>query len=148
MADHNNCAGVITEVFADDFLGFGVEVVGGLVENDEVGALEEDFTERDTGFFAWGEDGNLFINIVARKEEVREGGAEFGISKIVTLDVFEDGTAFVEKFELLGVVGDSGVMTEDDRTVSWGQFTNNEFEQSRFADAVFANNEELFATSE
>ncbi len=148
MADHDDCAGVIFEVFADDFLGVGVEVVGRLVEDDEVRALEEDFAEGDAGFFAGGEDADFFVDIVAIEEEVREGGAEFGVGEVVACDVFEDGAAFVEDFEFLGVVGDGRVFAEDDGAGERLELADNEFQKGRLSDAVFADDEELFAAVE
>lgn len=114
VANHDDSAGVIFEVFSDDFLGVGVEVVSRLVEDDEVGALEEDFAEGDAGLFTRGEDSDFFVDIVTVEEEVRKSAAELGVGKIVAMDVFEDSAAFVEDFELLGVVGDGGVLAKDD----------------------------------
>ena len=40
MADHDNRAAIIAQIFATDALSFGIEMVSRLVENDKVGALE------------------------------------------------------------------------------------------------------------
>ena len=101
VANHDDSAGVIFEVFSDDFLGVGVEVVSRLVEDDEVGALEEDFAEGDA-YFSPGERTATFVDIVTVEEEVRKSAAELGVGKIVAMDVFEDSAAFVEDFRALG----------------------------------------------
>lgn len=114
MADHDDGPGVVAEILADDFLGFGVEVVGWLVEEDEIRALHEDFAEGDASFFSRGEDGNGFMNIVIVKEEVGEETTEFGIGEVVGAEVFENGAAGVEEFEFLSIVSEGGVFAKDD----------------------------------
>ncbi len=148
MADHDDSAGVIFEVFADDFLGVGVEMVSRLVEDDEIRTLQENFTESDTGLFAGGKDGDFFINVIAIEEEVTEDAAKFGVGEIIILDILKDGTALVENLELLGVVGDSGVLTDDDGAGIGCKFANDKLKESRLTDAVFTNDEEFFAAGE
>lgn len=113
VADHDDGPGVVAEILADDFLGFGVEVVGRLVEEDEICALHEDFTEGDASFFSGGEDGNGFMDVVVIEEKVCEHSAEFGIGEVVGAEVFENGAAGVEEFEFLGVVGEGGVLAKN-----------------------------------
>ncbi len=70
--------------------------------------------QRATRYFSPGERTATFVDIVTVEEEVRKSAAELGVGKIVAMDVFEDSAAFVEDFELLGVVGDGGVLAKDD----------------------------------
>lgn len=39
VTDHDDGAGVVTEVLADNLLSFGVKVISGLVEDEKVGAF-------------------------------------------------------------------------------------------------------------
>ena len=52
VADHDDCAGVIFEVFADDFLSFGIKVIRRLIKDNKIGALEQDLAKCDPSFLA------------------------------------------------------------------------------------------------
>lgn len=123
-------------------------MVSRFVKDDEVGAFGEDFAESNAGFFAGREDADFLVDGVILEEEVAEDGAHFGVGIIVVGDVFENCFAFVKDFELLGVVGDVGMVAENDGTVVGFKLAGKEFEEGRFADTVLANDEEFFATSE
>lgn len=126
VADHDDGARIVAEIFADDFLGFWVKMVGRFVKNDEIGALKEDFTEGDTGFFARGEDLDFFENVITVEEKITEHAAEFGVGEIVGLDIFEDGAAAVEDFELLSIVGNGSVLAKNNRARVGLEITSDE----------------------
>lgn len=52
VAHHNNRTGVIFEVFADDFLSFGIKVIRRLIKDNKIGALEQDLAKCDPSFLA------------------------------------------------------------------------------------------------
>ena len=96
-------AGVVDEGLLQDVLRLHVEVVGGLVENKEVGGADEHADEGDAGTFTTGEDADLFEDVVAFEKEAAEDVASghFGAAGLDLLDGFEDGEGGVE---FVGVV--------------------------------------------
>ena len=72
--------------------GGEVEVVGGLVENDEVAAVLEDLGEHEAGAFATGEEVDALVDAVVAEEETFEVGA--------------GGDGLVAEEELVAAVGD------------------------------------------
>ena len=63
------------EGFLQHAEGGEVEVVGGLVEHDEVAAVFEDFGEHEAGAFASGEEVDALVDAVVAEEKALEVGA-------------------------------------------------------------------------
>jgi hypothetical protein len=61
VGDEHDGAGVFLEVALEPGDAFGVEMVGGLIQEQEVGALEQDFAKGDAPAFAAREGGNVCI---------------------------------------------------------------------------------------
>src|SRR5690606_15699305 len=80
-----------------------VEVVGGLIEDEEVCRAHEHAAERQAVLFAAGEDANLLFHVVAAKEKASEKGSEgdrvVGWSHI--LQGLEDGGGGIEDLGLV-----------------------------------------------
>ena len=96
-------AGVVDEGLLQNVLRLHVEVVGGLVENKEVGGADEHADEGDAGAFTTGEDADFFEDVVAFKKEAAEdvAGGHFGAAGLDFFDGFEDGEVGIE---FVGVV--------------------------------------------
>ena len=58
MGDGDDGAGVLREVLLQPLHGLGVQVVGGLVEEQQVGGLEQQLAQRDAAALATGEVGD------------------------------------------------------------------------------------------
>ena len=69
MRHGDNCSFVLVEVLFEPVYGFGIEVVGGLVEEQNVGLLDEQTTQGDTAAFAPGEK---LASLICRR--TMEGG--------------------------------------------------------------------------
>ena len=65
MGDEDDGAFVFGDGLEDFVAGGGVEVVGGLVEEEDVGAGGDERGEGETGLFAAGEDPGGFEGVVA-----------------------------------------------------------------------------------
>ena len=65
----DNCSFVLVEVLFEPVYGFGIEVVGGLVEEQNIGLLDEQTTQGDTAAFAPGEK---LASLICRR--TMEGG--------------------------------------------------------------------------
>ncbi len=61
VGDGDHRAGILVEVLLEPVDRFGVEVVGGLVEQQHVGLLEQKTAESHTATFATGEGGHGLV---------------------------------------------------------------------------------------
>ena len=85
--------GILKNVFR-----FQIQMIGRLIENQQIGILEKDFQQRQSGFFPAREDGNLLMDIIPGKEE---GAKEVPLFLVITagaryVDLLPDGPAVVE----------------------------------------------------
>src|SRR6478735_3759705 len=61
VGDGDDGAGVLLEVLLEPEHALGVEVVGGLVEEQQVGRLEEELAEGDAALLTTGQDGDVRV---------------------------------------------------------------------------------------
>ena len=81
VGDKDDRAGVLHQRFEQDVFGAQVEVVGGLVEQQEVGGVQQHFQQRVTIALASGEDADTLKDIVSREKETAEQAAQFGLRR-------------------------------------------------------------------
>ena len=96
-------AGVVDERLLQDVLRLHVEVVGGFVEDQEVGRAHQHAAEGDTGSFSATEDADLFEDVVTFEKKAAENiaGRHGGAAGLDHLDRFQDGESGIE---FVGVV--------------------------------------------
>ena len=88
VGDKKAGVGGVGQVFFEPADGFGIEVVGGLVEEKEVGAGNEGAGEGDAAFFTTGEAIAGFVS--GRAVEFCQGGADTGV-EVPAAEVFDAG---------------------------------------------------------
>ena len=98
VGDDQEGALEVEEVFLEDVEGDDVEVVGGFVEDEQVGLLHQDGEQVEPSFFAAGEFADGVVQHVVREEEL--------VEEAEVADSLEDGLAFVELHAVLAVVAD------------------------------------------
>ena len=103
MGDDEEGAGVVHERLLQDVLRLHVEVVRGLIENEEVRGADQHADEGDAGALTTGEDADFFEDVIAAEKEATEdvAGGHGGTAGLNLLDRFEDGEVGVE---FVGVV--------------------------------------------
>lgn len=96
-------AGIVDEGFLQDVLRLHIEVVGRLVENEEIGRTDEHANEGHTGSLTATQDAYFFKDIVAFEKEAAEDitCGHGGATGLDLLDRFKDGEGRVE---FVGVV--------------------------------------------
>src|SRR5260370_19544418 len=82
MRDQHERAGEINQAFFQDFERRNVEVVGGLVEQKNVGGLEHELRDQDARAFASGKPPDRLAELLAGKKESRRpsGHVNYAIS--------------------------------------------------------------------
>jgi hypothetical protein len=159
VGDEDDGAGECAEVVFEPADGFGVEVVGGFVEEEEVGLAGEGAAECDAAFFSageWGDggiegwcaegrgggfDAGIEVPAVGVVDEVEEVG-EFGIGAVagfVAADGIDDvgcagGDVFEDaevaiEFKLLGEVSDAEAAAEGEVSGVCGLAAGEDFEE-------------------
>ena len=100
------------------FLGDQVEVVGRLVEDQEVGFGEHEFGEGYTPFFAAAQVADPLEDLFTGKEEGGEQAPDLrvGHGRVFIGDFLENGIVIVENMVLLVVVTDVDVSTQPDHS--------------------------------
>ena len=94
VRDEDVGVGVVVEIVFEPVAGFEVEVVGGLVEEQEAGLLEQQFGQGDAHLPAAGELFGLALPVFFGEAEAAEDGADLGVEVVDVVDV-----------ELVGDVG-------------------------------------------
>ena len=94
VRDEDVGVGVVVEIVFEPVAGFEVEMVGGLVEQQERGFLQEKFGERDAHLPAAGELFGLALPVFFGEAEAAEDGADLRVEGVDVVDV-----------ELVGDVG-------------------------------------------
>ena len=80
MGDHEGGTGKGAEGLLQDLLAGHVEVVGGLVEDEEIGRDEQHPGQCQTVLFSPGEDTDRFGHVVLAEEEGAEDGPDVGFA--------------------------------------------------------------------
>lgn len=98
VGNDEESTGVVDERLLQDVLRLHVEVVGGFVEDQEVGRAHQHTDEGDTGSFSATEDADLFKNVVTFKKEAAENiaGRHGSTTSLDHLDRFQDGESGIE----------------------------------------------------
>lgn len=103
MSDGDDGAGVLGEVLLQPLHGLGVQVVGGLVEEQQVGRFEEQLAERDAAALTTGEVGDG--PVAGRAAQGVHGLFELGVQvpRVGVVEVLLELAHLVEQG--VGVVG-------------------------------------------
>ena len=149
VGDDDDCALEAAQGFLEDVLGAHIEVVGRLVEQEDVVGFEQEAHHSEARAFAAGEDAHLLVHVVAgeeeRPEDVPKLFADFAYCHAV--DGVEDGEFRVEQVCLvLGEVADVDVVP-DAHFAGEGDFAHNHLDQRGFAFAVFADEGDFLAAA-
>lgn len=144
-------AGVVDECFLQDVLRLHVEVVGGLVENEEVGGADEHANKGDAGTFATTQDADFFEDIVPSEEEAAEDIAR-GHGGAAGLDLFDGFENRQGGFEFVGMVlieeGGEGFGAEFVVAGERGLFPGDHAAEGGLAGAVGADDGDFFTTGD
>ena len=141
VRDEEDGAGEVADGVEQDVLGAEVEVVGGLVEEEEVRGGDEHLGHGVAVALAAGEDAELFEDVVAGEHEAAEERAEFDDGDLGSgsADVVEHDGVGVEDFVLvLGEEVDEDVVAFADGAGGGGFLLAQEPDESGFACAVGA----------
>ena len=109
VGDDDEGTRILEEGILEDVLGVHVEVVGRLVEDEEVGGCEQQLGQCEAGFFAAGEHLDLLLAVLAVEEEGAKDVAYLGadVARSDVVDSLEDRLLAVEHGGLvLGVVAE------------------------------------------
>ena len=98
VGDEDDAAVVVGQVVFQPLDRLDVEVVGGLVEEDDLGFLEEDFGEADAHLPAVAEGGHREVELLAQEAHTREHLLGLGLHRVAA----EMLVAVVKVGELLG----------------------------------------------
>ena len=129
MGDDDERAGVVDEDIFQDVEGFGVEVVGGFVEDQDVGGLGKESREEEAIAFAPREDLGLGTGPGRVEEEVLQvtddvAGAALHFHAVgIPSDVFSDGLGVINLFTHLVEVDDFDFGAEFKVTTGRGELT-------------------------
>ncbi len=110
MGDGYDGAGILLEVLLEPVDRLGVEVVGGLVEQKDVGLLEQQTAEGHTAAFASGEGGDWLV--VGRTLEGVHGALQAGVDvpSVGSVElVLKLSLTLDEGFHLVGILEHVGV---------------------------------------
>ena len=150
VAHENQRAVVFQEGLFEDFLAADVEVVGGLVEDEERIWLKEEFCHLQSRTLAAGEHFYFLLDVFAAKKERAENVAYFGahIARCNVVKCLKNSLVQVEKFVLiLSIITDGDVVTEFQFAVVW-QLTDDAAREGGFALAVASHECHFFAAFE
>jgi hypothetical protein len=84
VRDQDQSAAKFEQAFFEDFEGGDVEVVGGLVEQKNVGGLQHELSDEHAGAFASGEPFDGLIELFAGEEEF--GGPRCDVNDAILID--------------------------------------------------------------
>ena len=119
MGDCDNGAGVFAEEPLEPVDRLGVEVVGWFVEQEEVGAAEQQATQRDAAAFTTGEHGD--IGVVGRAAQCVHGDLDVAVEApcIGGSDLVFENRLLLADLVVVGVgvgpLGHHGVVVVNDR---------------------------------
>lgn len=137
MADHEDAALVFFKGALQLFFGVHIEVVGGLVEDQEVGGAAHQFAEADFGLLAAGEDPDFALDVLGCEAAFGEGRADFvlGEAREFLPDLFDAGGVYVLIHFLLEIA-DLKILTGFDCARKGGNEAQEALEECCLADAV------------
>ena len=104
VADHQNGTGVALEVVFQPLHGGEVQMVGGLVQNEDVRLLEEELGQTETGQLTAGEDPHVLAPGILCKAHAGQHLLDVDVH-VVAVGGVDDVLQFVVRFEKDGVVG-------------------------------------------
>ena len=87
MRDEDEGVGVVVEIVLEPVAGFEIEVVGGLVEQQEVGLLQQELGEGDAHLPAAGEFFGVALPVFLGEAEAAEDGADLGVEGVAVVGV-------------------------------------------------------------
>ena len=154
MADQNHGAGVILQQRFEQFEGVDVEIVGRLVENEQVGGPREQAREQQAVAFAARQRRHLGVGALGREQEVDEIAHHvlLVVADLNPLGAGADGIRergfVVELVTKLVEVGDLEFGAALDGAAAGFEFTEDQFDDGRFARAIRADQAELVATQQ
>src|SRR5262249_34409641 len=144
VAHHADDAGEGDQSLFENAEGRQVEIVCGLVEDEEIAAAFQDARQQQAAAFATGELAHLRQDAVIGKEKALEIGADgnLGIAPLDELgavgDFVQHGALVVELQAALVDVVEFGERADFYRTLSGLQLADDDLEQGGFAQAVAA----------
>ena len=151
VADEHDGAGELDERLLEHVDRVDVEVVRGLVEQDQRVGRDEHLREGEAGALAAGEDAHTLLDVVAVEEEGAEQPALLGGGPAAGDGVHlgHDGVRLVELLELvLGVVGHRDVLAELDLAGVGLELAVDELHERGLAGAVGADERHVVAAVE
>src|SRR5580704_11193964 len=103
VRDEDDCAGVANQGFEQNIFGAQVEVVGGLVEQQKVGRMQQQAQQGVASALAAGKNADLFENVFVGKEKTTEQAAQFGLggARRGFAEIVKDAGGLVEFFVLI-----------------------------------------------
>ena len=116
-----------------------IQMGGGLIHQEKVGWVEEEFDEGESGFFPSAEDSHRFEDIVSAKKKGTENGSGGLLANRVggVEDRFKNLMLHVERITpVLGEVSDPDIMTEESFATLNGESSAQKFEKRGFAGSV------------
>ncbi len=150
VRDHEDRAGVGFEVFLEPEEGFEVEVVGGFVEEEEVGLLDEEAGEVGAHDPAAGEGAGGAVEVGVAEGEAFEDAAGFWFDFPAAVFVGVHGGEFEDGFVasgggFLGEEAEGDAAFHGDLAVVGALFAEDDGEERGFAGAVGADEADAFA---
>ena len=148
VGNQDECARVLEERVFEDILRIHVEMVGGLVEYQEIGGSEEEFGEGETCLLATGEHLHLLVDVLLVEEETAEDVADFGadVAECDVVDGLEDRLFGVEHSRLiLCIVAHLDIGAEAERAGIVAEFADEDASERGFALAVLAHESDFRA---
>ncbi len=153
VGDEDERAGEVEEIFFEDFKGGDVEVVGGLVEEEDVGGFEHELGDEDAGSFTAGKIADGLVELLAGEEEARGPAGDMRCAALV-----DDGVGFRGESAAEGeAVVELAHLAEVDEAQGFGaadgaggrlDFSAKEAEEGGFAAAVGADEADFHAGGE
>ena len=139
MADHEDRAAVFQEPVFEEFERFRIEVVGRLVQDQDIGGDAEELRQKQAIAFTAREGADRRQDLVRRKEEILEithdmpGDAADEDRVVAVGDILLQGPVFVELGAELIEVGDPDSGPQTDRALLRLQFAEKELEERGLA---------------
>ncbi len=107
VADADDCTVEIIQGTLEGFAGIDIEVVRRLVHDQDVGAIDEELGDGDSGAFAAAEHTDGFVNVFVAEEHEGQDRANVGVVDIAAdADFLRNGVIGIEFAEALIVVAE------------------------------------------
>jgi len=148
VTDENQRALELIEGVGESIDARHVEVGCGLVHQEQIGRIEQEFYQGEAAFFATAEDADLFEHVVTAEEKAAEQSADelFGDALRRVESLVEHGAGRIEHVDaILGVVAGFDVVAERVRALLRSEDASENFQQSGFASAVWSDEYDALA---